>query len=101
MTFLYLLHLIILGAIISIPAWPMWMLRYGMFIPAMLSVIWILCGGCPISLNQPELKGKAFIHTLLEYPFPGIKESRSNDIVTALMVWITLLSGLRLINSKK
>jgi hypothetical protein len=57
----------------------------------------VIFDGCPITQNQKELKGKGFIHHLLEKVYPNITESKANNMVTALMTIITLLAAKRLI----
>ena len=97
-TLLFWLHLLILIAIIMIPFMPRAWLIYAIYIPAIITAIWLIFDGCPISHMQQGLKGEGFIHHLIKsYVSPTITTNQVNNIVTALMTWITLLTALRLL----
>jgi len=93
---LYALHLFILCAILYIPFLPQKYLKYGIYIPALLALGWLVFGGCPISMKQEELKGKGFIFTLLQKVFPSITEKQADNFITLMLVLITLFACLNL-----
>lgn len=100
-TLLFGLHLLILIAILVIPFLPRGWLIYAIYIPAIIAAIWLIFDGCPISHMQQDLKGEGFIHHLFKlYISPTITANKVNNIVTALMTWITLLAALRLLKKK-
>jgi hypothetical protein len=101
-TLLFWLHLLIIIAIIMIPFMPRGWLIYAIYIPAIITAIWLIFDGCPITHMQQDLKeGEGFIHHLFKsYISPTITANKVNNIVTALMTWITLLTALRLLNKK-
>ncbi len=93
---LFWIHILIVLAIMSIPLWPRHYLEYGIYIPALMSIIWVICDGCPISKYQTELEGDAFVLVLMRKIYPSITAHKMQDIITALLTTITLLSALKL-----
>jgi hypothetical protein len=95
---LFWLHLLILFTILAIPFMPRAWLIYAIYIPATITAVWLIFDGCPISHMQQDLKGGGFIHHLIKtHIAPQITTNQVNNIVTALMTWITLLTALRLL----
>jgi hypothetical protein len=96
MTPLFLLHLAILFAILYIPFLPQQYLKYAIYVPALLALGWLVLGGCPISMKQPELEGKGFIYHLLKKIFPNVTEKQADNVCTLILVSVTLFACLNL-----
>ena len=88
----------IIVAIISIPFWPKPYLTYGIYIPSFITLVWLICDGCPISQYQPELNGESFILSLAKNVYPSMTEHKIQNILTAFLTIATLVSVLRLKN---
>lgn len=94
---LYIIHLIILLGIISVPVWPLKLLKFGVFIPFGISLIWLIFDGCPISFMQDELEGKSiFTYDVLKRIMPNITEKQTENFLTAYLIFATLVSSYRL-----
>lgn len=96
---LYVAHFLIVVAIASIPVWPLSWLRVGVYIPAALSLLWLLCNGCPITHAKPKIETN-FVHDLLS-SFISITENQSNHLVAAHLILTTLVAAARLWKIKK
>lgn len=97
-TALYVLHLFIILFVIVLPVLPTQIIRWGIFVPTLIVIGWVLFEGCIITQNQEGIEGNSFTHTLLRKVWPNITLARSNDVATLLMVGSTLLSAQRLRN---
>lgn len=97
MTPLYAIHLFIVAVIFSIPLWPLRLLKYGVFIPSALALVWLVFNGCPISFAQPELEGKSeFTYDVFKRVVPGITKQQTDHFLTAYLIIATLVSSMRL-----
>jgi hypothetical protein len=74
-------------------------LRYGIFVPAGLAVLWLVCGGCPISQMQTkELDGKSYTQSLLS-PIVQLSREQTERLSTAVLLGVTLIAHMRLQNT--
>lgn len=96
MTYLFFTHLIILFIVVSIPFWPINALEYGLYIPTILTLMWVLFGDCPLSRMQSELEGRPFEHVLMQKIFPDITDDQVDHLATFTMAAITLIAAIRL-----
>ena len=99
MTPIYIIHVILLIILCSIPFWPLKYLMIGLLIPLALTALWVVCDGCPLSVMHPELNGETFDHNFLN-KFITISPRTSNHIKQFVMVGIPVVAALRIIKSK-
>jgi hypothetical protein len=94
--FLYYLHVAIILFVIGIPFLPRNILRYAVYVPAIIAIGWVIFDGCVITQNQAGMVGDSFIHTLLMKWFPAITLRRSEQLTTLMVVLSTLFGAKRL-----
>ena len=97
---LFALHLLIFGLIMSIPSWPIAYLKYGVYVPIILSTIWVVCNGCPLTKYQPNLSTNSFTREVYSYFMPNITVKTAEHINTVALILITILGFRRLKCSK-
>jgi hypothetical protein len=100
MDILFLVHLIIIIFVLSIPFWSINYLRYGVYIPLILSITWILFDGCPITLVQKDLNDEYFSRVFLRYIKPNITNQETARISYFILLVITYIGMYRLCNNK-
>lgn len=93
---LYVLHLIIMSVLFSIPGWPIDYLQYGVYLPLMLSASWITFNGCPLTKVQTNIKSKSFTREIYDFIVPGISVKQAEHINTFMLIGITLIACKRL-----
>jgi uncharacterized membrane protein YkvI len=93
---LYALHLLIFGLILSIPLWPIAYLKYGVYVPILLSTIWLVCNGCPLTKIQKNLNSDSFTREVYSYFMPNISSATSDNINTFALLLITTIGFQRL-----
>ena len=96
MDILYAVHLFIFGLILSIPIWPIGYLRYGVYVPFALSIVWLVFQGCPMSKRQTGLKGDSFTTDVYSKIIPDITVKTAQHINTFALVLITIIGFHRL-----
>jgi hypothetical protein len=92
----YALHLLIFGFIISVPIWPIMYLKYGIFIPIILSIIWIIFEGCPLTKHQTNLSSNSFTQDVYKRIIPNIPVKTAERINTFALLLITIIGFYRL-----
>ncbi len=95
---LYVLHLAIFAFILSIPFWPISYLRYGIYVPLIISIIWFEYNGCPITKIQTNLNGNSFTKDIYQNFMPQITENEVQNINTFALLSITVVGFTRLMN---
>jgi hypothetical protein len=95
MDILFIGHLLLTFILLSIPFWDYTYLKYGVYIPLMISIIWLFFGECPITKMQ-ELKSETFTLELLKPFIPNIKLQDTENINTFLLILITVTGFYRL-----
>ena len=66
MEIVFWVHLLIIFIVCSIPVWHIKYLKYGVYIPYMISIMWLVFNGCPITKLQ-KTNSSSFTHDLLRY----------------------------------
>ena len=89
-------HVGIVGGMLSIPLWSRQYLRYGAYLPFSMSTLWMVCGGCPLSHMQTELKGEDFTQMLLKPFYPKITSQQTTNLANYVLITITTVSMWRL-----
>lgn len=93
---LFALHLLIFGIILSIPLWPISYLKYGIYVPILLSILWVVCNGCPLTKHQSNLSTNSFTREIYAYIIPNITVKTAERINTVALILITMLGFRRL-----
>lgn len=97
MDILYALHVAISIALLSIPFWPHRYLQYGVYIPLGISLLWILCNGCPLTHAQSGLDDQTFTrHFLQSLTQCPLTETDVSQILTFMYLLITVVGFHRL-----
>ena len=96
MDILYIIHLLLSFALLTIPFWPLEYLQYGVYIPFMISTIWIIFNGCPLTKIQTNLNSDNFTKELFKYFVPDISTKYTEHINTFLLLLVTVIGFNRL-----
>ena len=101
--FFYSLHYLILLTILSIPFWSLRYLKYGIYIPWILNLLWIIFGNCPITLvhghndeNTEKENSPSFTHEILAKINPNITREYTNIILNFTLITIVMIGMFRL-----
>lgn len=95
---LYVLHVVILFWIISIPLWPIKYLQYGVYIPTIITLLWLLTGACPLTDADPALDH--FTHHFVSNFIDGVQVETVDNALIFTMVLVTLLGARKLFTSQ-
>lgn len=90
------LHFLIFGFIVSIPFWPIAYLRYGVYVPIVISIIWVTFNGCPLTKVQTNLSSNSFTTEVYKYCMPNISIKDAKHINTFALLLITIIGFHRL-----
>lgn len=96
MDWLNALHFLIFGLIVSIPFWPIAYLRYGVYVPIVISIIWVTFNGCPLTKVQTNLSSNSFTTEVYKYCMPNISIKDAERINTFALLLITIIGFHRL-----
>ena len=95
----FVIHLLILFTIVSIPVWPIQYLKYGVYIPLILSAIWLFFDGCPITKLQHDIEKETFVQYLVKkYIYPSVTLKQCEHLVCFSFLLITVIGFHRLIS---
>ncbi len=100
MDLLFWLHLAIIGFVLSVPFWDLEHLRFGVYVPLLLTTIWLLCDGCPLTAMHNGGNDGYFAQTLLRPFFPNITREQTSRFAYYVLIIITYASAWRLSGSK-
>ena len=92
------IHFIVFFLILAIPLYPKKTLKYAMFVPLILPLIWIIFGGCPLTSESYEENGNKhnFTYNILKVIVPNIKKQLVTYLVTFYCVAIVIICHFRL-----
>ena len=100
MVILFFINLFVLFFILSIPCWPLRYLKIGVYLPLLLSIIWIVYDECEIIKLRTDSNDDSFIEEMYRYIFPStsVKDAnrRSSNISIFILLLITDLGFFRL-----
>jgi hypothetical protein len=96
MDLLHALHLVIFGLLVSIPLWPIAYLRYGVYVPIVISIIWVIFNGCPLTKVQTNLSSNSFTKEVYKHFMPNISVNDAKHINTFALLFITVVGFYRL-----
>jgi hypothetical protein len=101
MDLLFVLHLLIMALFASIPMWSHYYLKFGVYLPLLLSASWILFNGCPLTKAQTNLSSNSFTREVYKYVIPNISNKQTVHINTFLLLLITVFGFRRLCSIDK
>lgn len=97
-----LVHFAIVLFVVSIPFYPVWAIRYLIFVPVAIALGWVVFDGCPISIMNAKSGGSSnFTWGILRKVFPSISESRSDNVVFFSYIAIVFACYLRVVYQKR
>lgn len=77
----YLGHLIVVAFLISAPLWPKKQLKYTVWTPLLLSFIWVVFDGCPISKIHMDTDGEHdFLYSWVHPLLPSLTRHQINEL---------------------
>jgi hypothetical protein len=100
MDILYAVHLLIFLGLLSIPFWSISYLRYGVYVPITISLIWVVFNGCPLTKHQTNLSSKSFTKEIYSIFVPNITVKTAKHVNTFAFLLITVIGMHRLCGMK-
>ena len=97
---LYIIHILLTLTLFTIPFWPINYLKYGVYIPLLISTIWLMFNGCPLTKFQTNLDSDNFTKEILKYFIPSISTKYTEHINTFILILVTVISFTRLCAKK-
>jgi hypothetical protein len=94
---LYVFHVFLSIVLLTIPFWPLEYLSYGVYVPFIISFIWIVFDGCPLTKIQSNLSSENFTQDLLKMYFPEITKQYTEHLNTFILIAITTIGFNRLL----
>lgn len=98
MNLLDIAHMAIVLFIVGIPFLPVKILKTAIYLPLLISLSWVLFGGCFITKGQYGVKSESFVFTALNKLFPSITLKQSDSLVVFVMIAVTFFGSKRLCN---
>jgi hypothetical protein len=99
MDYLFALHLLVPCLLLSIPFWPVEYLQYGVYIPLILSFVWIVFNGCPVTKQHKDLSSESFTKEIYKNVIPNITQKDVHHINTFALLLITVVGFRRLVKT--
>ena len=90
------IHYFIVLCIILLPCYPISYLKYFIFIPLMLNIIWVIFNGCPLT----DKEDVDFINMNLKYIFPNITIKQTDHITNLTLIIILTIISFRFLYCK-
>ena len=100
MDILYIIHFLLSLTLLKIPFWPLDYLKYGVYIPLIISTIWVIFNGCPLTKMQTNLNSDNFTKEIFKYFIPSISTKYTERINTFLLLLVTVIGFNRLYSIK-
>ena len=88
------IHYLIVLTIILIPCYPICYLKYLIFIPIILNIIWLTFDGCPLT----DKNDVDFINMNFKYIFPDITIKQTDNITSLTLVIMLTIIAFRFLN---
>lgn len=95
MDLLFWFHLLLTISIFTIPFWPITYLKYGVFIPLIISLIWLLFDGCPLT-KLHNIDSSSFSQDILRFFIPNASLRLTEHFNTFILIAVTFFSFYRL-----
>ena len=91
------LHFVIPLGIVMLPLLPQTYLKHFFFIPILLPVIWLFCGGCPITkMDSYNVSKKSYMHNHFTKIYKNITHEQTEYIITIVLMLSIICSSFKL-----
>jgi hypothetical protein len=95
MDLLFWVHILLTFTLLTIPFWPIQYLEYGVYIPFILSIMWIIFGGCPFT-RLHKIDSSSFSQDVLSFFIPKPSEKLTEHVNTFILLAVTVAGFVRL-----
>ena len=99
------IHALVIILVVSIACVPVSCVKYVLPVPSGLYVLWLVCGGCPLSeKNRAEESAgerEVFIHTQLSKLIPGITHTHVDNIIGLTLTSVLMILCYRVLLSSR
>ena len=94
------LHYLIILCIIMIPFLPIPMLKWAIYIPLLIVMIWLGTDGiCPISTMANISKNSGFVYEQVQKILPSVSLKMTNQLLYIILLVIVVVSHYRIVRS--
>lgn len=97
MSIIDFLHYILILVLITIPLHPLKYIRYTLYLPIIISLLWLICNGCLLTKGSSIASDNNFIHHHLKVF--GLSRSFVDNLTTFYLLCVVYIAYYRL--SKK
>ena len=94
----YYIHSLIPIGFILMPLLPLKYLKYAIFFPPLIYLVWIVCDGCPLT-HATQGNDKKFIEGILEQVAPSIA-NKTDQIIGFILTSILAIIAYRAFKTK-
>jgi hypothetical protein len=98
MDIFFFVHLLLTFSLITIPFWSINYLEYGVYIPLIISIIWIIFNGCPVTRFH-KIDSNTFTQDIFKLFYLDINDKCSEHINTFILLFVTVIGFYRLKNN--
>lgn len=98
MDILFYIHLLFTFTLLTIPFWSTEYLEYGVYIPLILSILWIYFDGCPFTKFH-NIDSGSFSQDILRFFIPNASDKLTEHVNTFLLLFVTVSGFYRLHNN--
>lgn len=95
MDILFYVHLLLTLSLVTIPFWPIKYLEYGVYIPLLLSITWIIFNGCPFTRFH-KIDSSSFSQDILSFFVSDVSEKCTEHVNTFILLVVTVVGFYRL-----
>ena len=94
------IHALVIVLVVSIACVPLAYAKYVLPIPALLYLLWLVFGGCPLS-EESDGARDFFIHTQLSKLIPGVTPSQVDNIIGLVLTSVLMILCYRALHAQK
>lgn len=88
-----IIHLFFVFFFGSIPFWHKSYLKYGLYLPLILSIIWIIFNGCPLTKIDPSLNDEDFLKVAFDLIGINIDQNRLRYATYCYLLLVTIIAS--------
>ena len=89
-------HLAFMLVLVSLVFWPPVTLPYVIWAPFLLSVVWLVFNGCPLTKIHADLDDQLFMQPLLRPFFGHVSRERTSALAVSVLIIVTAIIGVRM-----
>jgi hypothetical protein len=89
-------HLAFMLFVVSLVFWPSVTLPYVLWLPFLLSVVWLVFNGCPLTHIHADLDDQLFMQPLLRPLFGKVSRERTSSLAVCVLLLVTAVIGIRM-----